>query len=472
MVAIRYSQVSIDDRRSKRSSRAPGAHQRLLDDVLGVLGRAEHPVGVHLERAPVRLDQLAKRALVAGLREREHPRLVVGFEGGRGQGVGSRAIHTFRRRPPRKLIGQFAAHPASKRVMALKPHPMEDAMTNPATRRWTVFLTAIGSVMAALDTLVVASALNTIRLDLGAELDQLEWTVNAYNLSFAVLLITGAALGDRLGRRRMFAVGLTLFAVASAACALAPSAGVLIAARAIQGAGAALVLPLGFALLSAAFPPDKRGVAIGMFSAITGIAVALGPLVGGAVVEGIAWEWVFWINVPIGLVAAPLVLRKMRESHGAESGLDLRGLALISGGALRGRLGPGPRQRGGVGERRGARRPHRRARARRGLRRLGAARAGADDADALLPQPRLRGRQRGGVLHLRAAVRLRVPVRAVPADRARLRPLETGLRLMPWTITFILVAPAAGALADRIGERLLMVERARAERGRARRGWR
>ena len=125
-----------------------------------------------------------------------------------------------------------------------------------------------------------------------------------------MLLITGAALGDRFGRRRMYATGLTVFALASAACALAPNVGLLIAARAIQGVGAALLMPLALALLSAAFPPDKRGVAIGMFSAITGIAVALGPLVGGAVVEGIGWEWIFWLNVPIGLIVAPLVLRE------------------------------------------------------------------------------------------------------------------------------------------------------------------
>src|SRR5213080_4423696 len=174
--------------------------------------------------------------------------------------------------------------------------------------RWVVVLTAIGSLMAALDTLVVSTALSTIRIDLGASVEQLEWTVNAYNLTFAVLLMTAAALGDRLGRRRLFAAGLVLFALASAACALAPDAGWLIAARAVQGAGAALVMPLGLALLTAAFPPERRGTAIGIFSAITGLAVASGPLVGGAVVEGLAWQWVFWINVPIGLAAVPLVL--------------------------------------------------------------------------------------------------------------------------------------------------------------------
>jgi MFS family permease len=147
--------------------------------------------------------------------------------------------------------------------------------------RWVVILTGIGSLMAALDTLAVATALSEIRLDLGASVEQLEWTVNAYNLSFAVLLITGAALGDRFGRRRLFAVGLGLFAAASAAGALAPDVGTLIAARTVQGAGAALIMPLGLALLSAAFPAEKRGAAIGLSSALTGLAVASGPLVGG-----------------------------------------------------------------------------------------------------------------------------------------------------------------------------------------------
>src|SRR6266508_3560700 len=161
-------------------------------------------------------------------------------------------------------------------------------MSKQATMRWVLVLTGIGSLMAALDTLVVSTALSTIRLDLHASIEQLEWTVNAYNLSFAVLLITGAALGDRFGRRKLYAIGLGLFAAASA-----------------QGAGSALIMPLGLALLSAAFPAEKRGAAIGIFSAITGLAVASGPLIGGAVVEGISWEWIFWVNVPIGLLAVP-----------------------------------------------------------------------------------------------------------------------------------------------------------------------
>jgi len=159
-----------------------------------------------------------------------------------------------------------------------------------ALTRWVVILTGIGSLMAALDTLVVSTALSKIRLDLGASVSQLEWTVNAHNLSFAVLLITAAALGDRFGRRRLYAVGLGLFAAASAVSAVAPNVGVLIGARAVQGAGSALIMPLGLALLSSAFPPEKRGAAIGMFSAVTGLAVAAGPLVGGAVVQGINWQ--------------------------------------------------------------------------------------------------------------------------------------------------------------------------------------
>src|SRR5258708_17338624 len=190
--------------------------------------------------------------------------------------------------------------------------------------------TAVGSLMAALDTLVVSPALSTIRLQLHASVEQLEWTVNAYNLSFAVLLITAAALGDRFGRRNLYATGLGLFAAASAVCALAPDIGWLIAARAVQGAGAALIMPLGLALLSEAFPAERRGAAIGIFSAITGLAVASGPLVGGAVVEGLNWEWIFWVNVPIGLATIPFVLTRMEESYGPDAALDIPRLGLLT----------------------------------------------------------------------------------------------------------------------------------------------
>ena len=330
-------------------------------------------------------------------------------------------------------------------------------MTDTATRRWTVGLTAIGSVMAALDTLVVAAALSTIRIDLGATVEELEWTVNAYNLSFAVLMITAAALGDRLGRRRMYAAGLTLFALASAACALAPSVGWLIAARAVQGAGAALVLPLGLALLTAAFPPERRGAAIGMFSAVTGIAVALGPLVGGAVVEGIDWEWIFWVNVPIGLAAAPLVLAKLREGLGSDTGLDLRGLALISAGALGIVWALVRANVAGWGS----------------LEVVGSLAGGLALVAVFVawerraPEPMIPMRLfanrafaagNAGVFFTIASLFSCVFLFAQFLQTSLgYDPLETGLRLMPWTITFILIAPGAGALADRIGERPLMV---------------
>src|SRR3954462_9915749 len=202
------------------------------------------------------------------------------------------------------------------------------------TSAWVLALAALASCMTALDTLVVATSLTTIRLDLGASVAQLEWTVNAYNLSFAVLLMTAAALGDRFGRRRLFAGGLGLFALAWAGAALAPSVGALIAARAVQGAGAALVTTLALALLSAAFPPERRGAALGIFGAITGVAVASGPVIGGAIADGLAWQWIFWVNVPLGLAIVPLVLRRIPESFGSDTTVDVRGLALVTAGAL------------------------------------------------------------------------------------------------------------------------------------------
>jgi EmrB/QacA subfamily drug resistance transporter len=322
---------------------------------------------------------------------------------------------------------------------------------------WIVALTAIGSLMAALDTLVVSTSLSSIRLDLGASLEDLEWTVNAYNLSFAVLLITAAALGDRYGRRSFYAIGLGLFAGASAASALAPSVGFLIAARAVQGAGAALLLTLGLTLLTAAFPPEKRGAAIGLFSAVTGIAVALGPLVGGAIAEGIDWTWIFWLNVPIGLAAIPLVLARIEESFGGDTGLDLPGLGLISGtgfaivwGLVRGNSAGWD-----------------------SLEVIGALAAGLMLVVAFI------------VWELRAAEPM-VPMRffrsrAFSAGNAAIfltfaalfgavfffaqmlqtalgyGPLDAGLRLMPFTVTFITVAPVVGALVERFGERPFMV---------------
>jgi EmrB/QacA subfamily drug resistance transporter len=331
------------------------------------------------------------------------------------------------------------------------------ARTPTRSPAWVLALTGLGSLMVALDTLVVSTALSTIRVDLGASIEELEWTVNAYSLSFAVLLMTASALGDRYGRRRLFATGLALFALSSGACALAPGAGWLIAARAVQGAGAALVLPLGLALLTAAFPPERRGMAIGIFSAITGLAVASGPLVGGAVVEGIDWTWIFWINVPIGLLAVPFVLTKIEESFGGDTALDVRGLLLVTGAALGivwGLVRGNP--------------------------------AGWDSAEVV-------GALAAGLLLTLAFIawelRAREPMLPLRLFRSRgfsagnaatffqvaslfgavfffaqllqtgmgYGPLDAGLRLMPWTGTFFCVAPIAGALANRVGERQLMV---------------
>jgi MFS family permease len=197
---------------------------------------------------------------------------------------------------------------------------------------WTFVVTSLALVMVTLDNLVVTTALPVIRKDLGAGIEGLEWTVNAYTLTFAVLLLTGAALGDRYGRRRLFAIGLGIFTVASAAAALAPSIDALVAARAVQGLGGAIITPLTLTLLSGAVPAEKRGLALGAWGGIGGLAVALGPLVGGAVVSGLSWQWIFWINVPLGLVLIPLASRRLNESRGSTDKLDLPGLGLASAG--------------------------------------------------------------------------------------------------------------------------------------------
>ena len=205
-------------------------------------------------------------------------------------------------------------------------------MTSTHRRGWTLAIVSIGLFMVVLDNLVVSVALPSIHRSLGASIQSLEWTVNAYTLSYAVLLLTGAALGDRFGRKRMFIAGIGLFTVSSAAAALAPSIGALIVARATQGAGAAIATPLTLTLLADAFPADQRGVAIGVWSGISGIAVALGPLVGGAVTQAASWHWIFWINVPIGVVLVPLAALRLIESRGPAQTLDLRGLAFGSVG--------------------------------------------------------------------------------------------------------------------------------------------
>lgn len=330
-------------------------------------------------------------------------------------------------------------------------------MTSKSQSRWVLTLTAVASFMVALDILVVSTALSTIRLDLGASIEQLEWTVAAYSLSFAVLLMTGAALGDRFGRRRMFATGLGIFTVASAACALAPDANWLIASRAVQGAGAALVMPLALALISAAFTPERRGTALGIVEGFTGLATLAGPLVGGAVAEGLGWEWIFWINVPVGLIAIPLVLMRVEESVGHDTTIDIPGIILVTSSAF------------GVVW---------------GLVRGNSAGWYSLEVVAALAVGILLA-----VAFIAWELRAREPMLPMQFFRSRAfsagnavsfcvfaslygavfflaqflqtglgyDPLDAGLRLLPWTANLFVVAPIAGALVDRIGERPLLV---------------
>jgi EmrB/QacA subfamily drug resistance transporter len=325
------------------------------------------------------------------------------------------------------------------------------------TRTWVLVLASIASLMVALDTLVVSTALTTIRDDLDASVAELEWTVNAYNLTFAVLLLTAAALGDRLGRRALFAAGLALFTVASAACALAPDVGWLIAARAVQGIGAALVMPLGLALVSAAFPPERRGAALGILAGITGLAVGAGPVVGGAIADGLAWQWIFWVNVPIGVATIPLVFARMRESHGADTAIDVRGLVLATTGTfgLVWGLVRGNPAGWGSAEVLGA--------LLGGAVLVGAFVAWEIRAHAPMLPPRLFASRNFAAANAAMFCAVGSLFAAVFFFAQFLQtglgygPLDAGLRLVTWTATLFFVAPVAGMLVDRIGERPLLV---------------
>ncbi|MEU7532362.1 MFS transporter [Saccharothrix sp. NPDC042600] len=326
-----------------------------------------------------------------------------------------------------------------------------------AAQRWVLGLASLASFMMALDSLVVTTALATIREDLGASVEALEWTVNAYNLTFAVLLLTGAALGERFGRRRVFVVGLAVFTVASAGCALAPDIGALIAARAVQGVGAAMVLPLSLTLVSAAFPPARRGRAMGLYLGITGVATFSGPFVGGVVVDGLAWQWIFWLNLPVGVVAVVLTRWRVGEGFGVGGPLDLVGVLLVTAGAFGVVWGL---VRGNV-----------------------AGWGSAEVVGALVAGVALVGgfvlwerRFRAPMLPMRF-FRLRAFATANPANFCVFAslygtlfflaqyfqvvlgdgPLEAGLRLVPWTATLMVCAPIAGRLADRWGERTFVV---------------
>ena len=323
-------------------------------------------------------------------------------------------------------------------------------------QRWVLALTSLGALMVALDTLVVAAALQTIRQDLGASVDELQWTVNAYTLSFAMLLMVAAALGDRWGRRRMFATGLGLFTMASAACALAPSVGWLVAARAVQGVGASLIMPLAMGLLGVAFPPQRRGWAIGIFSGLTGLGVLGGPVLGGAVTQGFAWQWIFWINVPVGVLAVLLVLLRIEESKGAVRPLDPVGTALITLavlGLIWGVVRGAPAGWGSAEV-------------------VTALVAGAlllaaftgwemRTAHPMLPLGyfRIRSFSAGNAagFFMTAALFGAVFFMAQYMQAAfGSGPLAAGVRLLPWTGTLFVVAPLAGRLVDRVGERPLV----------------
>ena len=205
-------------------------------------------------------------------------------------------------------------------------------MPRPTRVVWTFAISSIALFMAALDNLVVTTALPVIRKSFGANIAELEWIVNAYTLTFAVLLLTGAALGDRFGRKRVFIIGLATFTAGSAIAALSTDVSQLIVARAIQGVGGAIITPLSLTILSAAVPIERRAVALGAWGGIAGLAIAIGPLIGGAIAEGLAWQWIFWLNVPIGLIAIPLSMAFLTETYGPRQRLDLPGLAIITAG--------------------------------------------------------------------------------------------------------------------------------------------
>jgi len=327
----------------------------------------------------------------------------------------------------------------------------------PASRLVTVLLTSVAYFMVTLDALVVVTALPAIHRQLGGGVATLQWTVSAYTMAFGAGIITAAALGDRLGRRRVYVAGLVIFTLASAACALAPDAGVLIACRAVQGTGAACIMPLGLTLLTAAFPPGKRGAVVGIWGGIAGLAVACGPLVGGAITQGLSWHWIFWVNVPIGIAAAVGARLRLAESYGPAAPLDVPALVLVTAGV--GLLIWGVVEGGQSG--------------------WGSARnlAGlilgtgfllsfllreARTAEPMIPLGLFRNATfsaAGGTQFLMSASIFSAAFLTSQFFQFALgdTPLETGLRFLPWTATPLVVAPVAGALSDKLGARALVV---------------
>jgi EmrB/QacA subfamily drug resistance transporter len=329
-------------------------------------------------------------------------------------------------------------------------------MATQSSPRWTLILTSAAFFMVALDALVVATALPAIQHDLRVGVPTLEWTVNAYALTYAAGIVTAAALGDRLGRRRVFLGGLVLFTAASAACALAPTPALLLGARALQGVGAAAVMPLSLTILTAAFPAERRGAVVGMWGAIGGLAVASGPVIGGAITQGIDWHWIFWVNVPIGCVALALTRLRIDETYGPRQPLDLTGLVLVTAAAVglvwslvrSGTVGWGS--------------PETLATLAAGLVALAAFIGWERRAEAPMLPPRLFADRTFSAANATAFLMVATIMAAafLIAQYFQLAlghsPLATGVRLLPWTATPIVVAPVAGALSDRVGTRPIL----------------
>jgi EmrB/QacA subfamily drug resistance transporter len=322
---------------------------------------------------------------------------------------------------------------------------------------WTVLLTSVAFFMVAMDALVVTTALPAIQRDLHASVSTLEWTVNAYSLTYAAAIITAASLGDRLGRRRVFVAGLALFTFSSAACALAPDAGFLLAARAVQGVGAAAVMPLSLTILTSSFPPQRRGAVIGIWGAIGGLAIASGPIIGGAITQGIDWHWIFWVNVPVGLLAMVGAMVRLSPSRGPDTRLDLPGLALGMLAATS--LVWGIVRSGAVGwtsaEVLGT--------LVAGFALLAAFVAWEQRAPTPMLPPRLfasrsfAAANAGAFLMVGALMGAAFEVSQYFQFVLGDSPLSAGLALLPWTATPVFVAPVAGKLSDRIGPRPLLL---------------
>ncbi|CAN5163414.1 MFS transporter [soil metagenome] len=323
---------------------------------------------------------------------------------------------------------------------------------------WLVVIaTSLPMFMATLDNLVMTNALPVIQRDLGASVDQLAWFLNAYTLTFATFMLPAATLGDRWGRRRTMLLGIAVFTAASVASALSTSSEALIASRALQGLGAAAVMPLSLSLLAAAVPARLRPVAIGIWGGVSGLGVALGPVVGGAVVEGVSWQAIFWLNVPVAVLAVPLLWLTVAESFGRHQRVDVRGTLILGGAVFLG---------------------------------IWAIVHGNDDgwtsARVLAPLLVAAGLVPGYVLHARRRADAVLPLRLFRSRGFSVAnmigltftlgmfgavfllaqylqivmgysPFEAGLRTLPWTAAPMVVAPVAGMLASRTGLRSLLL---------------